>query len=240
MGRTVTRASPTARRVKVLATPCRSRPGSRTVTFSRSYRPFKAGSRRRHRSVDRSCSTSRSRERRSKDRAGSPVVGEQRAHQYLGLRQSPRHPRSDASMAARTASRISTCSTRTVNVSAERSCATAQLLCEYSKGPSMGIPAAFTVTDARCACSARPVDMGAVPDTDDDHSVLVLVDTENDPVVASASCAIAVHSPRSGLLSRCGSPASGAVMNSTIAAAILPDSRRRSRRADPAASTRYG
>jgi hypothetical protein len=80
------------------------------------------------------------------------------------------------------------------HVSAERPCATAQLLTvTYSKGPEHGHPRCVTMTDSCCACSARPVDMGAVPDTDDDHSVLVLVDTENDPVVASAGCAIAVH-----------------------------------------------
>jgi hypothetical protein len=80
------------------------------------------------------------------------------------------------------------------HVSAERPCATAQLLTvTYSKGPEHGQTRCVTVTDSRCACSARPVGMRAVPDTDDDHSVLVLVDTENDPVVASAGCAIAVH-----------------------------------------------
>ena len=35
--------------------------------------------------------------------------------------------------------------------------------------------------------------MGPMPDADDDHGVLVVVDAENDPVVASTSAAMAVQ-----------------------------------------------
>jgi len=35
--------------------------------------------------------------------------------------------------------------------------------------------------------------MGAMPDADDDHGVLVLVDAKHDPVVASTGTAIAAH-----------------------------------------------
>ena len=41
--------------------------------------------------------------------------------------------------------------------------------------------------------SAWAVDMGPMPDADDDHGVLVLVDAENDSVVASTSAVIAVQ-----------------------------------------------
>lgn len=44
----------------------------------------------------------------------------------------------------------------------------------------------------RGLASAWAVDMGPMPDADDDHGVLV-VDAENDPVVASTSAAMAVQ-----------------------------------------------